>query len=250
MASTKSTAGVSRRWRARLLAVALLLLLAPASFAQVQRLVVAPAQPTASDPVYLTVLGDSAEHCFSVFYSEVSGRQIRLRGYEIVTIVPCGPGPWSSQVRLDGLAPGSYDVVADIDDHAYATASFNVAPPPSELVTWPGGPGYFQTFFRVEVLVQRPGAAGPTPAAAVRVSDLGGYFWFFQPENPEVQVKILDGHAINGHYWLFVSSLTNLPHTVRIRQCVDGDPVSCAEPRDWVSPAGEGLDVMDVNAFL
>jgi hypothetical protein len=45
------------------------------------------------------------------------------------------------------------------------------------------------------------------PVALDRAS---GYFWFFQPENPEVFVKVIDACAVNGRYWLFAGGLTNL----------------------------------------
>ena len=37
-----------------------------------------------------------------------------------------------------------------------------------------------------------------------------GAFWFFAAENVEVVVKMFDGCAINGHFWLYVSGLTDL----------------------------------------
>ncbi|MDY7094856.1 MAG: hypothetical protein SX243_17930 [Acidobacteriota bacterium] len=37
-----------------------------------------------------------------------------------------------------------------------------------------------------------------------------GSFWFFQPSNPELYLKILDGSAINRKYWVFFAPLTDL----------------------------------------
>jgi hypothetical protein len=44
----------------------------------------------------------------------------------------------------------------------------------------------------------------------VALDHASGYFWFFQPDNPEVFVKVLDACAVNGRYWLFAGGLTNL----------------------------------------
>jgi hypothetical protein len=44
----------------------------------------------------------------------------------------------------------------------------------------------------------------------VALDHASGYFWFFQPDNPEVFVKILDACALSGRYWLFAGGLTNL----------------------------------------
>lgn len=54
---------------------------------------------------------------------------------------------------------------------------------------------------------------------AADLGDRTAAFWFFEPENVEVFVKILDGCAINGYHWLFASSLSDLPITIE----VDGD---------------------------
>jgi hypothetical protein len=37
-----------------------------------------------------------------------------------------------------------------------------------------------------------------------------GYFWFFDPANVELVVKVLDGCGVNGQYWVFASGLTNV----------------------------------------
>jgi len=47
---------------------------------------------------------------------------------------------------------------------------------------------------------------------AVKVTDSTGYFWFFDPANPEVFVKILE----DGSPQVFVGALTNLPYAVTI----------------------------------
>jgi len=39
-------------------------------------------------------------------------------------------------------------------------------------------------------------------------------FWFFTPDNIELTVKVLDGSAINGHFWVFYGSLTDVQFTL------------------------------------
>src|SRR5262249_34963317 len=46
-------------------------------------------------------------------------------------------------------------------------------------------------------------------AYGVRFSDQSGKFWFFDRNNVEVDVKILDGCGFNHRYWLFAAGLTN-----------------------------------------
>ena len=37
-----------------------------------------------------------------------------------------------------------------------------------------------------------------------------GYFWFFDPVNVELIVKVLDACAVNQHFWVFSGGLTNV----------------------------------------
>lgn len=42
-----------------------------------------------------------------------------------------------------------------------------------------------------------------------------GYFWFFNPANVEVIVKIVNGCSLNQRYWVFAGGLTNVKVTLR-----------------------------------
>ncbi len=50
----------------------------------------------------------------------------------------------------------------------------------------------------------------------------GGMFWFFSIDNPELLVKVLDGCAINGHYWIFWSAGTTVGLEVTIDDTFSG----------------------------
>jgi hypothetical protein len=54
------------------------------------------------------------------------------------------------------------------------------------------------------------------PATAVRQAEDSGLFWFFRPTNLEMLVKVLDGCAVNGHYWLFYAATTNVGFDLRV----------------------------------
>lgn len=49
-----------------------------------------------------------------------------------------------------------------------------------------------------------------------------GNFWFYSPGNVDVVVKVLDGRAINGRFWVFVGSLSNVGYTVTVTDTVSG----------------------------
>ena len=49
-----------------------------------------------------------------------------------------------------------------------------------------------------------------------------GLFRFFNPENWEVLIKVLDGCAVNGHVWVYGASTTDLGYTIRVTDTVTG----------------------------
>jgi hypothetical protein len=45
---------------------------------------------------------------------------------------------------------------------------------------------------------------------AVKLTSDSGYFWFFEPSNIELVVKVLNGCGIDNAYWVFAAGLTNV----------------------------------------
>jgi hypothetical protein len=56
----------------------------------------------------------------------------------------------------------------------------------------------------------------------VEGTDQTGYFWFFQESNLELMVKVLDGRPVNGKYWVFYGSLTDVEFTMTVTDTVTG----------------------------
>lgn len=65
------------------------------------------------------------------------------------------------------------------------------------------------------------GTAGPARTAAARTHD-SGLLWFFSPDNWELQVKVLDGCALTGHFWVFAAASTNVEFTLTVTDVVAG----------------------------
>ena len=65
------------------------------------------------------------------------------------------------------------------------------------------------------------GEALAVPLAAVG-ADQGGLFTFFDPTNPELLLKVLNGCAITGHYWVYFSAGTNAGFVLTIEDLVLG----------------------------
>jgi hypothetical protein len=59
------------------------------------------------------------------------------------------------------------------------------------------------------------GAAQATPLSSLGTAH-GGLLWFFDPATPEVLVKVLNGCAINNHYWVFFSAVTNVGFSLTV----------------------------------
>jgi len=47
-------------------------------------------------------------------------------------------------------------------------------------------------------------------------------FWFFDAANWELLVKVLDGCAINGHYWLYAGATTDVEYELRVTDTSNG----------------------------
>lgn len=43
-----------------------------------------------------------------------------------------------------------------------------------------------------------------------------GLFWFFDPDNAEILVKVLDACGINQHYWVFTAASTDVEYTLTV----------------------------------
>jgi len=61
----------------------------------------------------------------------------------------------------------------------------------------------------------------PVEAVARTQSELHGFFSFpsltGNPDNPEVFVKLIDGRAVNGKWWIFWGGLTDLDYEISVR---------------------------------
>lgn len=75
------------------------------------------------------------------------------------------------------------------------------------------------------------GAARVVPATAGEES---GLFWFFAPARWEITVKLLDGCGVNGHHWVFFSSLSNLEQELVVEDLVGGTSRTYSSPRGAV----------------
>jgi hypothetical protein len=62
-------------------------------------------------------------------------------------------------------------------------------------------------------------------AQAIPFSRESGAFWFFDPGNIELFVKVLDGSAVNDRAWVFHGALTDVEYTITVRHNLYSDEV-------------------------
>ncbi len=97
--------------------------------------------------------------------------------------------------------------------------------------------------FKAQLAWAAPDVAGSGKTVAGQ-SDASGNFYFFDPDNWEMLVKVLDGCGVNGHYWVFASAATDLSWDLTIEDTQTGEIWTGSNPLGQRSPA-----VTDTSAF-
>ena len=68
------------------------------------------------------------------------------------------------------------------------------------------------------------------PASAVPQSGNSGLFYFFGENNLELAIKVLDGCALNGRYWVYAAGLTNVEVSLSVEDLVGGSTWQRSNP--------------------
>lgn len=67
-----------------------------------------------------------------------------------------------------------------------------------------------------------PRSGGSGRGRAISITADTGAFWFFDPDNLELVVKVLDARSVNGRFWVFASGLTDLAVELAIEDSLTG----------------------------
>ena len=105
-----------------------------------------------------------------------------------------------------------------------------------------GGEGEADERFVVSVNWRDESGKDGEGSAHPLTSDSGA-FWFFDADNLELMVKVLDGRAINGHFWVFVGSLSNVEFDLRVQDTQTGESVTYRNSQGSFAAFG------DIEAF-
>ncbi len=98
--------------------------------------------------------------------------------------------------------------------------------------------------FRVQVAWETntgdSGQASVVPGA----SDNSGVLWFFNQDNWEMLIKVIDGCTVTNHYWVFFAATTNVQFVVTVTDTTTG------AVKTYVNPQGTSADaVTDTSAL-
>jgi DNA-binding beta-propeller fold protein YncE len=108
---------------------------------------------------------------------------------------------------------------------------------PGELCLGEGGR------FRAEIDWKTASGRGAAERVVAPATD-SGLFYFFDPNNWEMLVKVLDGCAINDRYWVYAAATTDVGYALRVVDTVSGQAKVYRNPLGTSSPA-----ITDGNAF-
>jgi len=146
------------------------------------------------------------------------------------------PNSEGDTTAFPGASAAPVGVTAPTAAPAPAEASSTCLPDPAALCLEEG---------RFQVRVDwRSSPLGPSSsAAAVPLTGDTGYFWFFDDSNVELVVKVLDGTAINGHYWVFYGSLSDVQFEIAVTDTTTG------QTKTYVNSQGNMFSIADTVAF-
>lgn len=78
---------------------------------------------------------------------------------------------------------------------------------------------------------------------AVSLSSDSGSFWFFTSGNLELNIKVVDGRAVNNHFWVFFGALSDVEYTITVTDMDTG------AQQTYTNPQGQLASVADTSAF-
>jgi hypothetical protein len=210
-----------------------------------------PARPAAdaSVSVGLSLLNSFCSRLSFVSPPRVEGDRITVEGEVLFFPFLCPPSSWFEGFffTMPALSPGLKTVEFVVESDVLASLSFTVAEPVATV--------FLGERFRVGLSWQdRAGVV--QQAQATRLTEESAAFTFFDAANVEVVVKILDGRGVNGHFWVFAASMTDLPYTLTVTEYLGsycdlaGSPLPVCPTRVYQGRAGVNRNVIDTRAFL
>jgi len=177
--------------------------------------------PEGPEVAVKVLAGEPVDGRWWVSYSSLSDVGLDLRVFDVVSgrfeVYRQPPGELASVAHVAGFPAGEEARPAADGLWFAALPEGGCRGDSIDLCLWDG---------RFEVEVDWRSLGGEEGAAvADRLSPRAGWFRFRRPGDPELFVKIEDGRAANGHWWVFFGSLSDLGFTLRVRDRESGESV-------------------------
>lgn len=161
-------------------------------------------------------------------------------------VLPAGPCNVDNDVQLPigPLGSGTYTLevvppnepVIPVDPGSEARAVFTITSVASSNLL-------LGNRFEVSAIWETA-SIGDTVAQPVQLTQDSGYFWFRDPNNVELVVKVLNGCGVNNRFWVFLAGLTNVGVTLTVEDTFTG------EIRTYTNPVNRPFPpVQDTSAF-
>jgi hypothetical protein len=97
--------------------------------------------------------------------------------------------------------------------------------------------------FRIRVSWVNQHAAGEAGVGqsvrSAATGDTTGFFWFFNADNIELLVKMLDGTSVNGHYWFFHGGLSDIFYEIVVEDTVAGTSRTYTKLAETIGGGGD-----------
>ena len=169
------------------------------------------------------------EHPINAFYGKTDAAAESLDKFAGKTV----NGVWTLRVedRVTGVTGRIRSFAVQL-----VTALAPCAPGPTTLCL---NAGRFQVDVRWQVPTQGTSGLGN----AVPLTADTGYFWFFSANNIELVLKVVDGRAFNGRFWVFYGALTDVAYTVTVTDSQTG------LQKTYFTPQGTLASRADTSAF-
>jgi hypothetical protein len=97
--------------------------------------------------------------------------------------------------------------------------------------------------FRVRAKWRNPFTGETGNGHARRLTADTGALWFFGPSNLEVMIKVLDGRPVNGRFWFFLGSLSNVEYMISVTDTATG------KEKAYHNPPFQFSSLADTSAF-
>ena len=156
---------------------------------------------------------------------------------------PTAPGNHSGSLDFTGHK-GSDTLTASVPLEGTATGGNPTAP----CIDGPNTLCLRNDRFKVQMDWRTPSNLPPPNTGAGGVVPFqttdSGLFWFFNPNNWETVIKVLNGCPVNNRFWVFAGGLTNVETTITVTDTDSGDVKQYRNPLNTPFQP-----VQDTNAF-